>query len=207
MTIGGKQGKILSEIMPNPNEQFDYAQRIAAYENATKLLAHRVSEMTVPTGFRPKYNMTDIVFAFRTAFKSPTLRGQLLAPQYERERIANARFGAGFCGVASYTWNHMFRMWDGVEIWRLKQTHNLQSSIGIPNHVWLENIDSGEILDLTFDQFVDKKGAILEFPYEFGEYASANFAFRRGYIFGRHIGVDLEQIAILNVLRAKKEQS
>ncbi len=191
--------------MPNPNEHFNYADKIAAYENATKLLARRASEMTVPAGFRPRYNMADMVFTFRAAFKSPALRGQLLAPQYESERISNARFGAGFCGVASYAWNHMFRMPDGDEIWHIKQTFGLQSAIGIPNHVWLENVHSGEILDLTFDQFVDRTGAILEFPYELGEPASANIAFRRGYAFGKHIGIDLERIVILNALYSQNE--
>lgn len=191
--------------MPNPNEHFNYTDKIAAYENATKLLARRVSEMTAPTGFRPIYNMTDMVFTFRAAFKSPALRGQLLAPQYESERISNARFSAGFCGIASYAWNHMFRMPDGGEIWQLKHTFGLQYVNGIPNHVWLENVYSGKILDLTFDQFVDEKGAIMEFPYELGKRTSANIVFRRGFAFGKHIGIDLERIVILNALYSQNE--
>ncbi len=191
--------------MPNLNDEFNTAKRIAAYENATSLLAQRVSEIKMPAGFRAEYNMTDMVYRFRNALKNPDVRKSLLLSKYEAERLRNARFSAGFCGITSYAWNHIFRMPDGREIWQMKQTSGLGKSIGLPDHVWLEQITSGEVLDLTFDQFIDKSGTVMDFPYELGTPVSANIVFNRGYIFGRHIGIDIEGISIINALREQRE--
>lgn len=202
LTIGGKQGKITSETMPNPNDHFDTAKRAAAYENATRQLAHLVGQIKMPAGFESKYNAVNMVYKFRTAFQLPELRHSVLAGKYEHQRIQNAQFSAGFCGVASYAWNHMFRMPNGVEIWKLKQTFNLYDIYGIPNHVWMENVAGGQILDLTFDQFVDADGKNIEFPYEMGVPASADISFPRGYEFGRYLGIDLEKLVLINALKS-----
>lgn len=176
--------------------------RATAYENATRELARRVGEIATPDEFKPKYDMVDMVYKFRAAFKSPDLRKSVLSSKYESQRVQNAQFSAGFCGMASYAWNHIFRMPDGDEVWKLKQVFNLYKTHGIPNHVWLESVVDGQVLDLTFDQFTDSHGAIIKFPYEMGVAASADFEFQRGYLFGNAIDVNLREIAFVNALKS-----
>lgn len=200
LTIAEKNGKINNEVMPNPNEHFDTTKRMAAYENATRLLVQRAQSATMPDGFKSKYDTGKMVMQFRAAFKSPELRSKVLASKYEAQRIQSARFSAGFCGVASYTWGHLFRMPDGQPIWNARQVVDLD---GVPNHVWLENVYDGQVLDLTFDQFVDGRGTIIEYPYDLGQPASLDITFRRGFVFGNYIGVDLEMIALINRLNLR----
>ena len=111
-----------------------------------------------------------------------------LSQKYEKERVKQYRFSAGFCGIASYTWNHLFRMPDMSEIWRLKQFSKNNIVPGLTNHVWLENKFDGSILDLSFDQSVDKNGSFIEIPYHLGNYVNSNFEFQRAYKFAKHIG-------------------
>ena len=75
-------------------------EHIAAFDDATRRLMTRVSTMKIPPEFKPLYNMSDVVYKFRSAFLIPELRHAVLAKKYESERISSGRFAAGFCGIA-----------------------------------------------------------------------------------------------------------
>ena len=90
------------------------------YNNATRMLAKQVRFMDLPYKFRAQYNMPAMVYKFRAAFRNSAVRRDILNPLFESERCKSGRFAAGFCGIASYTWSHLFRMPNGTEIWRLK---------------------------------------------------------------------------------------
>lgn len=165
-------------------------EKLSLYHRATDKLAARLRTMEMPPEFSAKYNVTETLRNFRAVFLHPELRREVLLPQYEDERIASGNFSAGFCGVASYTWTHLFRMADGSELWQLQT-----SNIPVP-HVWLKNKFTGEILDLTYDQFA------APYPYDIGRYAGSDFAFRRAYKFGRYLDIDVESIVIENALRS-----
>lgn len=170
------------------------------YDLATKKLVEQAKNLSLPAEFSTKYDLVDTVKVFREAFKNPILRKQVLSQKYEKERVKQYRFSAGFCGIASYTWNHLFRMPDMSEIWRLKQFSKNNIVTGLTNHVWLENKFDGSILDLSFDQSVDKNGSFIEIPYHLGNYVNSNFEFQRAYKFAKHIGIDLEYTVFINRL-------
>lgn len=170
------------------------------YDLATKKLVEQVKNLSLPVKFSTKYDMADTVKVFREAFKQTELRKQVLSPKYENERIQQHRFSAGFCGIASYTWNHLFRMPDKSEIWRLKQFSKNSFIPGLTDHVWLENKFDGSILDLSFDQSVDENGVFIEIPYGLGKYVNSNFEFQRAYKFANYIGLDLEDTVFINML-------
>ena len=171
------------------------------YDAATEKLVRQVQKMQVPLICHADYDMVQTVRDFRAAFRDPGVRKCSLAQKYEQGRIAQKRYSAGFCGIASYVWNHMFRMDDGSEIWRLKM---ISRADNYPvNHVWLENFFTGEPLDLTFDQFIDEIGAYFEIPYHrVGNYATSDFEFKRAYKFAQHLGMDLSKIVLENALRS-----
>ena len=171
------------------------------YNNATRMLAKQVRFMDLPYKFRAQYNMPAMVYKFRAAFRNSAVRRDILNPLFESERLASGRFSAGFCGIASYTWSHLFRMPNGAEIWRLKVYEGNYYVPGLTDHVWLENKFDGSILDLTFDQSVDEFGKFVEIPYFLGEYADSDFEFARAYKFAEHLGIDLKSIVFENALR------
>ena len=92
-----------------------------SYDAATQKLVKQVKESYLPADFSTKYDLGEMVIRFREAFKIPELRKKVLTQNNESERLKYERFSAGFCGIASYTWNHLFRMPDKSEIWLLKQ--------------------------------------------------------------------------------------
>lgn len=168
------------------------------YEDATEKLVQQVQEMTLPVTFSTKYDLTEMVIKFRETFKNPELRSMVLNPKYEQGRVRKERFSAGFCGIASYTWNQLFRMPDKSEIWRMKQYSNNKEIYGLVNHVWLENVFDGTILDLTFDQSLDIEGNFVEIPYYLGNYINSNFDFQRAFKFAQKMGINLEDIVFIN---------
>ena len=170
------------------------------YDSATERLMKQVRSMALPADFETRYDLSEMVLRFREAFKDPIIREQVLSHKYEASRLKEERFSAGFCGIASYTWNHLFRMPDRSEIWRLKQYSNNKNIYGLVNHVWLENVFDGSILDLSFDQSIDSQGKIVEIPYSLGQYADSHFNFQRAFNFASHINVDLEEIVFINNL-------
>ena len=171
------------------------------YNRATKMLERQVRFTNMPDGFRARHNMVKTVRLLRTAFIHPLVRQDTLLPMLEPERVAQGRFSAGFCGVASYTWSHLFRMPDGTEIWRLKSYSGNHEFNGLTDHVWLENKFDGSILDLTFDQSIDAYGTYIEIPYFLGNYVDSDFEFARAYRFATHMGIDLSDIVFENALR------
>ena len=171
------------------------------YDLATDKLKKQVKRYSAIPEFSTKYDMIQAVQVFRTVFKNSDLRRQVLASSYEEDRLNKRLFSAGFCGIASYTWNHLFRMPDGSVIWRLKKVSSGEYDIG--NHVWLENRFTGEALDLTFDQFIDSNGGYIEIPYDkIGKYVSSDFEFLRAYKFAKYMGIDLSKIVFENALRS-----
>lgn len=171
------------------------------YERATQKLEAQVRTMKLPPDFVEHYDMVRTVHKIRAAFCNPKVRRGAVLQKYEQARVAQKRYSAGFCGIASYMWNQMFRMPDGAEIWRLKMIQRGEYNIG--DHVWLENRFTGDALDLTFDQFIASCGDYVEIPYnEIGHYVSSDFEFERAYRFARHLGIDLESIVFENALRS-----
>ena len=175
-----------------------------SYDAATQKLIKQVKESYLPADFSTKYDLGEMVIRFREAFKIPELRKKVLTQNNESERLKYEKFSAGFCGIASYTWNHLFRMPDKSEIWLLKQYTNNTQIYGLPNHVWLENKYDGSILDLSFDQSIDKERYFVEIPYYLGDYVSSDFNFRRAFVFSKYINVDLEDIVFINMLMNQK---
>ena len=178
-----------------------YLSKTDMYNNATRMLAKQVRFMELPYKFRAQYNMPAMVYKFRAAFRNSVVRQDALCSLFESERCKSGRFAAGFCGIASYTWSHLFRMPNGAEIWRLKVYRGNYYVPGLTDHVWLENKFDGSILDLTFDQSVDEFGKFVEIPYFLGEYADSDFEFARAYKFAEHLGIDLKSIVFENALR------
>ena len=174
------------------------------YDEATEKLVKQVETMYLPAEFQTKYDLTEMVRRFRETFKNPSLRRLVLNPKYEKERVHNARFSAGFCGIASYTWNHLFRMPDRTEIWRLKQYSGNKTIYGLSDHVWLGNKFDGSILDLAFDQSIDEEGTFVEIPYFLGETADSNFDFKRAFLFAKRMNINLENIVFINMLMNQK---
>ncbi len=171
------------------------------YEKATEKLVQQVNKLKMPPEFKPMYDMEQVVRTFRVAFRNPVIRRKTLLNKYEDARIASERYSAGFCGIASYTWNHLFRMSDGSEVWHLKMISDGEYDIG--NHVWLENAFTGEPLDLTFDQFVDQNGNFVKLPYSaIGRFVNSDFEFVRAYKFARFLGLNLGDIVFENALRS-----
>lgn len=172
------------------------------YDKGTEKLVSQIKNLALPPDFIAEYDMSEMIYRFREAFKNPEIRNAVLNQVYEQDRLDGGRFSAGFCGIASYTWNQLFRMPDKTELWRLKmvskETHNLA------NHVWLENAFTGEMLDLTFDQFVDKNGCYTVYPYyRFGNFANSDFIFKRAIDFAKGIGIeDLDRIVLKNAMRS-----
>lgn len=178
-----------------------YLSKTDMYNNATRMLAKQVRFMDLPYKFRAQYNMPAMVYKFRAAFRNSAVRRDILNPLFESERLASGRFSAGFCGIASYTWSHLFRMPNGAEIWRLKVYEGNYYVPGLTDHVWLENKFDGSILDLTFDQSIDAYGTYIEIPYFLGNYVDSDFEFARAYRFATHMGIDLSDIVFENALR------
>ena len=165
--------------------------KINAYDAATRVLEHQVDFMRTPPEFKPLYNMSDTVRKFRSAFLIPDLRNAVLAKKYERERINAGRFSAGFCGIASYTWAHLFRMPNGDALWRIKHYKNNRTRYGLSDHVWMESKFDGSVLDLAFDQSVDESGTFVEIPYDLGVDADEYFEFGRAYKFAEYLGMKI----------------
>lgn len=184
--------------MPRTKQEY-----IAAFNDATRRLMTRVSTMKIPPEFKPLYNMSDVVYKFRSAFLIPELRHAVLAKKYESERISSGRFAAGFCGIASYTWSHLFRMPNGDEVWRIKHYKNNRTRYGLSDHVWMENKFDGSILDLAFDQSIDEDGTFVEIPYDLGIDADEYFEFERAYKFAEYLNmnIDLPDIVRGNIAR------
>ncbi|MBN1324688.1 MAG: hypothetical protein JW974_00495 [Alphaproteobacteria bacterium] len=164
--------------------------KLKLYDAATEKLVDKVRNMKMPDGFSACYDMEQIVYLIREGFKDKKIREQLLLHKYEEERFKNCRFSAGFCGISSYIWNHLFRAPDGSEIWRLKQISNNEMG-GLKDHVWVENVYDFSKLDFTFDQSMNEYGQYFEIPYELGKYADSNFKFQRAYKFAEFIGINL----------------
>ncbi len=188
--------------MHQKNEPFDMAsERIKAYEKATRFLIWRLAKTKFPNDVDIEFDMPGMVAKFRQAFRLPDLRATVLAPKYEVARCSAANFSAGFCGIASYAWHHMFRLKSGAPIWQMYYFSNVGDGRRLINHVWLQNIYDGSVLDLTFDQSVDSRGRFIEIPYELGRRIDGDFAFKRAFEFGKYIDIDLKRIVMRNALR------
>jgi len=184
------------------NHPLDISERLATYDKATKFLMRRVSKMRMPIDAAHEFDMPQMVKRFRDAFELPGVRMALLSPQHEESRLATANFSAGFCGIASYAWHHMFRTTSGAPIWQMYQYHDIGCGVGYLNrHVWLQNALDGQVFDLTFDQSVDSRGQFIKIPYELGTPVDGNFLFGRAFKFAKYIDVDLRDIVARNTLR------
>lgn len=180
-------------------------KKYLSYEQATEKLVKQVQNMSLPAQFKTRYDLGEMVYKFRETFKNKDLRKEVLSQKYEEERFKNNKFSAGFCGIASYTWNHLFRMPDKSEIWRLKQFSNNRIVYGLSDHVWLENKFDGSILDLSFDQSLNDENEFIEIPYFLGDYSNSNFFFNRAFKFAKKMDIDLEDIVFINMLHNQKE--
>lgn len=176
------------------------------YDAATEKLVQQVKSMRMPAKFDARYDLAEMVRRFRETFKNEELRSLVLNPKYEESRLANANFSSGFCGIASYTWTHLFRMPDESPIWKLKQYSDNNSVYGLKNHVWLENRFENSILDLTFDQSLNGAGTYVEIPYFLGKPIDENFFFNRAITFADYLGINLEDIVFVNILMNKQKQ-
>lgn len=176
------------------------------YDAATEKLIKQVKSMRLPAKFDARYDLAEMVYRFRETFKNEELRSLVLSPKYEESRLANGNFSAGFCGIASYTWTHLFRMPDESPVWQLKQFSDNNSVYGLKNHVWLENKFDGNVLDLTFDQSLNSAGTYVEIPYFLGKSVNENFFFNRAMVFADYLGVNLEDRVFVNMLKSKQKQ-
>lgn len=177
-----------------------------SYDAATEKLVKQVKSMQMPAKFEACYDLAEMVRKFRETFKNPELRSLVLSPKYEESRLSHNNFSAGFCGIASYTWTHLFRMPDETPVWRLKQYSDNNNVYGLKNHVWLENKFDDNVLDLTFDQSLNESGTYVEIPYFIGQTVSENFFFNRAIKFAEYLDINLEDIVLVNILKNKQKR-
>lgn len=183
-------------------------QLLNRYDNATQDLVKQVKNLKMPTGFKSQYDMGEYVIKFREMFKNPAVRKLLLNRAQERQRLSNGLFSAGFCGISSYTWMQMFRMPDNSAIWRLKQYDNdKKNPVLSDDHMWLENVYDGSVLDLTFDQFIDKNNNYVQVPYNAGKNIDTN-TYNNLYIgpikaFAYYVGINLSDCILKNKARSR----
>jgi len=104
-------------------------RKFTSYEKATEKLANQAVALNV----RP-----DMVRALRAAFKNPDTYLKV----FGEKRPDNLRsWSTSYCEVASY---YVYINTGGAQVWNL---------VNNPIHWWLEHKSSGEIFDITYDQF------------------------------------------------------
>lgn len=177
-----------------------------SFDKATDYLINKVSAMKLPEGFVPKYDMVETLRKIRKLFKNKKLRASVLNKKYEESRLKDGLYSAGFCGIASYIWSHLFRMPNGEPIWETYEYKNNHKITGLVNHVWLVNRFTNDVLDLTFDQSVDSDGNIIPIPYELGVPVDADKPLARAYTFDKYLKMDLRDTVIRNKIKSEQLQ-
>lgn len=180
------------------------------HDSATMILAKQVNGLILPDDFSAQYEMTDILYRLRDGFKDSGVRKDVLITPDGRpwsrasEFAERGVYSAGFCGVSSYIWNHLFRHADGREIFRIKQYINLRINKVLPQHSWNENTLNLSELDLTFDQSVDETGTFIEIPYFWGQYISSDYESKRALKMAEHLDIDLGKIVLSNTFKTMR---
>lgn len=116
--------------------------KLTSYDNATKKLMTQAGRFNVPD--HNVFSLPEVVFFLRESFKYKLTRKKVLNFVIPNDR---AHIATDFCKVASY---YIYANTGGEEFWTLKET---------PLHWWLEYKQTGEIFDVTYDQFPEP------FPY------------------------------------------
>lgn len=176
------------------------SDKIQQYNAATKQLIDRAETLFSGHQLAGSYSIAETVTRFRDAFRNLDLRGRVITSPLEELRIANQRYSEGFCIISTYSWGHGLGLFGPGRPWQFHQFRNLRT---YGTHAWMQNRETGEIFDLTFDQFIDQSGVQMTIPYNCIDATVANpmMPFEPGYIFSDHIGPDFGAMVRQNSLR------
>lgn len=116
--------------------------KLKSYDDATKKLMTQANAFDVHD--HNGFVLSEIVYLLRESFKFKLTRKKVFNFVIPNDR---AHIATDFCKVASY---YIYAKTGGDDFWTLKET---------PIHWWLEYKQTGEVFDVTYDQFPDP------FPY------------------------------------------
>ncbi len=102
--------------------------------------------------------LNEIILKLEEAFKRDDVKKAVLAPKWYERNIDNKIDSMGFCYAASEV---IFRLNGGKETWKKVSISEKKWDLG--GHCYLENIETGEILDITNQQYTSKD---IEIPYD-----------------------------------------
>lgn len=101
-----------------------------------------------------------VIEKLKLAFKDKAIKKAVLKKEWYELNIKNGVDSTGFCYVASEIIYHLF---GGKDVW--KKCSIFKSKWEHGSHVYLENKETGDILDITDDQFIDMD---IHIPYDLG---------------------------------------
>ncbi len=183
------------------------SQKEAAFVEGTRLLKRQISKISYHRVM--SFDATEYLARIRMAFRNDDIRTRFFN-RGAKETHDMHHWSEGFCQVASYIWYHVDRLPDGRPAWRLKRFDNSIRDKTIDPvytgvHMWLESCldgwGNGEILDLTFDQYVDEMHHHVTIPYHTGIIVSGDGYWDKAVEFANAIDIDLKKIIDINMGR------
>jgi hypothetical protein len=147
------------------------------YKETTKKLLAKIDALHLAPEKRQK--AIHFVQLFRESFTKEEVKKASFLANPENDRWDLGYDSGGFCRMASITFMFVMDFHD----WQLMAIPEGKWKYG---HHWLVHKETGEIFDLTYDQFVSK------IPYEIGEPASPSMTLQdETHAFAKSVGIDL----------------
>lgn len=175
------------------------ANKQDTYNAATQKLIEKAQRIDAQFDFALPYNIADTVKKIRAAFQNKNVRQKILNPKWEKIDFQDERYSAGFCSIASYIIGHTFTPPHRPSPWAFYQFTDVPT---FGNHIWLQFIPTGDIFDITFDQFTDFNGAQMDIPYHLGKQVNAKYQHAKAYDMAEQISPELAAILRQNTINA-----
>ncbi len=155
------------------------------FEAKTRELIEQINQIRANYNFNAPYDITETIKDTRAALLNRDARKKVIQSDIqEKVNFEDGFYAAGFCNITSYIIAHAFNIPGQPPVWRAQQFKNVQT---FGSHVWLEFIPTGEIVDITSDQYTTYDGTRMKIPYHLGKPANIDFQMPKAYQFAEAI--------------------
>ena len=128
-------------------------------------------------------NIENLILKLRTSFADEAVKKSVVDEKWLRKNNESGIDSTGFCFAASEV---IYRLCGGKDKWKVMSISSKDWEFG--SHYYLQDRNSGEILDITSDQYTEKG---LTIPYQLGKGKSFRAVSRKAKNLAKAIGADL----------------
>lgn len=136
--------------------------------------------------------LEELIKKIKDSYKIEEVKKFGLVDEWYEKNLQNKIDSTGFCYISTQI---IYFKTGGKDKWKIKQIHKNKWIYG--THYYLEDRDTGEILDITSDQYT-KLG--LEIPYDLARGTSFRFGItKKAKALADYLNIDFDETVNINI--------